>query len=131
MHRAARLCGRTFHSQIMCARPGARLNYLLRSRWYSDMSSDSSSPMIMSLSPAEGNDLILHDNSSLFESVLNEIESGLIFIHDTSGLPWWATLVTSTVLFRVTLFPLVYGQMKAGQNMANAKFQLEYLILYL
>lgn len=38
-------------------------------------------------------------------------QDGLIKIHDFTGLPWWATIVISTFLFRTTIiFPLAVYQ---------------------
>ena len=57
---------------------------------------------------------------TVFEEVLNRVEHGLIAVHDISGLPWWATLIGSTVAFRSIFLPLVYVQMKASGRVAGA-----------
>lgn len=31
------------------------------------------------------------------------LQDGLVFLHDTTGLPWWATIVVSTVLLRTII----------------------------
>ena len=105
-------------------RLGVHVNSLLFFRSYSHAGSVSEYPEVLSLSPVpheelSGSNIALTD-PSLFESILNEVESGLVFFHDVSGLPWWATLVVSTVMFRVTVLPLVYVGLKAGQKMPKA-----------
>ncbi|KAI8436892.1 hypothetical protein MSG28_010330 [Choristoneura fumiferana] len=33
-------------------------------------------------------------------SLVHLMQDGLLYVHDTTGLPWWATIITSTVLLR-------------------------------
>lgn len=124
MHRAARLLGTGTRVHPRRPRLGVHVNSLLFFRSYSHAGSVSEYPEVLSLSPVpheelSGSNIALTD-PSLFESILNEVESGLVFFHDVSGLPWWATLVVSTVMFRVTVLPLVYVGLKAGQKMPKA-----------
>lgn len=42
-----------------------------------------------------------------------EFQEGLIKLHDTTGLPWWATIILSTILLRsVITLPLTVYQQK-------------------
>ena len=43
-------------------------------------------------------------------------EALLMFVHDTSGLPWWATIVATTAAARLLIFPI---QMQTSKNMAK------------
>jgi YidC/Oxa1 family membrane protein insertase len=42
-------------------------------------------------------------------------------IYLTTGLPWWATIVATTLVFRLALFPIVVKTQRAGAMMNNLK----------
>ncbi|ORY41982.1 hypothetical protein BCR33DRAFT_661124 [Rhizoclosmatium globosum] len=42
-------------------------------------------------------------------------------IYLTSGMPWWATIAATTVLFRVALFPFVIKSQRAAAQLGNLK----------
>lgn len=54
------------------------------------------------------------------------VQEGLLHIHDYSGLPWWATIVLSTVVFRtaVTLPLAIYSVSLRNQPTLLAEFCL-------
>jgi len=55
------------------------------------------------------------------------IQSGLITIHESTGMPWWLTFASSTMLVRVGLFPLVRVQMNEGRKLSKAMPELNFL----
>ncbi len=48
------------------------------------------------------------------------IQSGIIVAHETSGMPWWATLAASTAVVRLMVFPFIRLQMIASKGMGKA-----------
>lgn len=44
-------------------------------------------------------------------------ESYVHFIHDITGLPWWATIVLTVVSVRTVLFPITLKQIRASTIM--------------
>lgn len=55
-----------------------------------------------------------------FQTVLAGIQS-------STELPWWATLATSTVLVRMSLWPLVYQQLVAMRRLTHAIPEISFL----
>jgi membrane protein insertase Oxa1/YidC/SpoIIIJ len=55
------------------------------------------------------------------------IVDGLLAIHDATGLPWWATILTTTVTVRLLLFPIVLNSAKNASKMQALKPELEAL----
>jgi len=49
------------------------------------------------------------------------LQHALVLVHDTTGLPWWASIIVLTVSVRAALFPIAVSQTKnaAGQQMAQ------------
>ena len=71
--------------------------------------------------------LHLHDQHALLCTstetagpLLGGVQDALLALHDTTGLPWWATLVTATLCVRSSLLPLVFYQMRASARFAGA-----------
>lgn len=55
-----------------------------------------------------------------FKTVTTNVQIGLINYNFATGLPWWATLATATILMKMLLFPLVRFQVLALQRMGLA-----------
>lgn len=53
------------------------------------------------------------------------LESGLVYTHTATGLPWWATIFLLTGCARMVLFPLIVSQSKSVAKMAKIKPQME------
>lgn len=53
------------------------------------------------------------------------MEQMLEYVHVYTGLPWWGTIVASTVMFRVLLFPLYVKLSGNMARMAKVKPQLD------
>ena len=53
-------------------------------------------------------------------SITGCIQSALIALQASTGLPWWATFAVSTVFVRVGMFPLVYLQILASRKLGAA-----------
>ncbi|KAF0852417.1 mitochondrial OXA complex Oxa1 subunit (core chaperone) [Andalucia godoyi] len=53
--------------------------------------------------------------------------SALESIHASTGLPWWITILTTTVVFRVATLPLVVKQMRNTANLTMIRPQMEEL----
>ncbi|TPX54867.1 hypothetical protein SeMB42_g00133 [Synchytrium endobioticum] len=51
----------------------------------------------------------------------------LELIHVTTGLPWWGTIVLSTLTIRFILFPLIVYQQRGAARMNNIRPELEKL----
>lgn len=53
---------------------------------------------------------------NIWQSISNStpvayFQDGLVQFHDTSGLPWWATIIASTIILRTAItFPLAIYQ---------------------
>lgn len=57
------------------------------------------------------------------------IQDGLLYFHDTSGLPWWATVVTSTIVIRSLMtLPLTVYSNSVLARVENASLELKDLI---
>lgn len=58
------------------------------------------------------------------------MQDGLLYFHDTTGLPWWATVVTSTVLIRTVMtLPLAVYSTYILAKVENISLELKDLIL--
>ena len=53
------------------------------------------------------------------------LESCLVFVHDFTGLPWWATILALTGTARLVIFPMQVAQSKAMAKMTKIKPQLD------
>lgn len=60
-------------------------------------------------------------------SLTGYIQSALIALQASTGLPWWASFAVSTVVVRVGMFPLVYRQIVASRKLAAAIPELNFL----
>ena len=64
---------------------------------------------------------LFHTTSSNNSNIIfDTTESILLSVHATTGLPWYATIVLSTIAFRLLFFPIVYFQAHAGENVRKA-----------
>ncbi|KAJ0409272.1 hypothetical protein P43SY_006769 [Pythium insidiosum] len=54
-------------------------------------------------------------------AVVQAVQGMLEHVHVTTGLPWWATLAATGVLFRAAVFPFYIYQIKATQRLVQAK----------
>eukprot|EP00736_Rhodelphis_marinus_P004731 Rmarinus@m.7817 len=85
---------------------------------YDSIPQSSHNPLISSdVSSSPG----LPDPSAVLADTLTETPTGVMFqfldtIHDFSGLPWWATLASATILCRAALFPVYVKQVKATKD---------------
>jgi len=61
-------------------------------------------------------------------AVFQTIQSGLSDLHEVTGLPWWATIATTTLAVRASLLPLVVYQMHASTRFF--KVQPQFMHLY-
>lgn len=61
-------------------------------------------------------------------SIQQIVQSKMFELHDFSGLPWWLTLVTSTVFVRISLLPLV--RLQANSILKLSKAGPDLSILY-
>jgi len=57
------------------------------------------------------------------------IQSCVVWWHTSTGLPWWATFASATVMTRSALFPLVIHQRQSADKMAGTLFYLLNLII--
>lgn len=48
--------------------------------------------------------------SSFVDTVVAPVQAGLLALHESSGLPWWATLGLTAVGVRTAFLPVVYYQ---------------------
>lgn len=70
----------------------------------------------------------------LYTSISNSypvhfIQDGLLYFHDVSGLPWWATVVTSTVLIRSLMtLPLTVYSNSILAKVENISLELKDLV---
>lgn len=53
-------------------------------------------------------------------NIISYIQHGLTEFQALSGLPWWATIASATVIVKTSLLPLVRLQMLASQRLAKA-----------
>jgi membrane protein insertase Oxa1/YidC/SpoIIIJ len=53
------------------------------------------------------------------------VESIVEITHLTTGLPWWGTIVASTVVFRLLLLPLAIKGQRASAKLAKIRPQLD------
>ncbi|KAM3965274.1 cytochrome c oxidase assembly protein COX18, mitochondrial [Aphomia sociella] len=61
--------------------------------------------------------------------VVQLMENGLLYFHDTSGLSWWATVVTSTILIRgLMTLPLAVYQNNILAKVENISLELKDLV---
>lgn len=72
--------------------------------------------------------------ASIYQSISESIpiaylQQTLVYVHDSSGLPWWASIILSTILFRslVTL-PLIIYQYKIVARLQNLKFEMSAIV---
>jgi membrane protein insertase Oxa1/YidC/SpoIIIJ len=48
--------------------------------------------------------------SSFVDTVVAPVQAGLLSLHESTGLPWWATLALTAVGVRMAFLPVVYYQ---------------------
>lgn len=59
--------------------------------------------------------------------VTEVVQQSLCTAHTLTGMPWWATMASSTVILRVSLFPLIRMQILAFQKLQEASSDLNSL----
>lgn len=52
------------------------------------------------------------------------VETALESLHSATGMPWWLTIVSSTIVIRAIMLPLVIKQMKGASQMSLLKPEL-------
>lgn len=62
---------------------------------------------------------------------INYIQDGLYNFQSLTGLPWWLSIATSTILVKTTLLPVVRLQIIAINNFAKILPELTQLITLL
>ncbi|XP_011565352.3 cytochrome c oxidase assembly protein COX18, mitochondrial [Plutella xylostella] len=61
--------------------------------------------------------------------LVNVMQDGLLYFHDTTGLPWWATIVAATVLVRTGMtLPLTVYQYYILAKVENISLELKELV---
>jgi YidC/Oxa1 family membrane protein insertase len=63
----------------------------------------------------------------IFGKPMALVETLLVTVHDTSGLPWWATIAATTAAVRLAFVPLQIYQSKGIAKMAIIKPQIDEL----
>lgn len=63
----------------------------------------------------------------MLSSVPTFIQTTIDSFHSTVGLPWWATFGASTVIVRMSMFPLVYTQIQGTKKIAAAAPEISFL----
>ena len=56
--------------------------------------------------------------------VTEVVQQTLCYVHTLTGMPWWATMASSTVILRISLFPLLRMQILAFQKLQSASTDL-------
>lgn len=64
----------------------------------------------------------------MLHSVPPLIQTSIEGFHSVIGLPWWATFGVSTVMVRMSMFPLVYSQIVATKKIAAATPEINFLM---
>ncbi|KAK9768870.1 hypothetical protein K7432_000101 [Basidiobolus ranarum] len=59
------------------------------------------------------------------------IQAALEFIHVSTGIPWWGTIVATTLLIRLALFPLVIKLQRNAATLHNIKPEMDHLTMQL
>ena len=49
----------------------------------------------------------------------------LAYVHELTGVPWWASIVVTTVLFRTIMFPLMIMQLKNTHGLTQARPEID------
>ncbi|PIK34482.1 putative mitochondrial inner membrane protein OXA1L, partial [Apostichopus japonicus] len=47
------------------------------------------------------------------------LQSCFEFLHMSAGLPWWATIITATVIARCVMFPIIVKNQRASIRLSN------------
>jgi mitochondrial inner membrane protein COX18 len=72
--------------------------------------------------------------AEIFQTISNStpveyIQHGLLQLHDTTGLPWWATIVLSTVMLRTCItMPLAIYQNKILARVENLSLEMPAIV---
>lgn len=56
--------------------------------------------------------------------VLGSIQAGIEAIHTSTGLPWWATIVLTTVAVRTSMLPFSFIQARHAERLMKARPEL-------
>ncbi|ORX92401.1 hypothetical protein K493DRAFT_285773 [Basidiobolus meristosporus CBS 931.73] len=59
------------------------------------------------------------------------IQAALEFIHVSTGIPWWGTIVATTLLIRLALFPIVVKLQRNAAVLHNIKPEMDRLTAHL
>lgn len=75
--------------------------------------------------PSSSSSLRINRNNNITNVIikrtyLTEIQQGLYSFQELTGLPWWLSIATSTLIVRTTLLPLVRLQLIAANKLAPA-----------
>ncbi|GMH37269.1 hypothetical protein BSKO_05142 [Bryopsis sp. KO-2023] len=60
--------------------------------------------------------------------IIAGLQYGLDWMHLTTGMPWWATIAATTLVFRLLTFPVALFQIKNTYRMSQAKPESELLV---
>ena len=52
-------------------------------------------------------------------------QSALEWMHVTVGLPWWASIMSFTILLKLALLPVTVGQQRSAVRINNIRLQVE------
>jgi YidC/Oxa1 family membrane protein insertase len=61
----------------------------------------------------------IDDRWGITQTLTNPIEQLITYIHDTTGYPWWITIIGVTLLLRTILFPVALSQVKLGARLSH------------
>jgi len=62
-----------------------------------------------------------------FQTALESFQWLLLWVHDTTGLPWWASICLTTIGIRSAMLPVVWYQLNASAKLGKAVPELNYL----
>lgn len=60
-------------------------------------------------------------------NIMEPIQNSILSLHNMSGSPWWLTIVSSTLVVRTALFPLVRYQILASRKLGKAIPEVNFL----
>lgn len=69
-------------------------------------------------------------SSEILHTIPGLVQSCVVWWHTSTGLPWWATFATSTLIARSALIPLVVHQRKSADKMAGSFSFLSLVSIY-
>uniref|UniRef100_A0A7S3CYA8 Membrane insertase YidC/Oxa/ALB C-terminal domain-containing protein n=1 Tax=Palpitomonas bilix TaxID=652834 RepID=A0A7S3CYA8_9EUKA len=102
---------------------------VLGSRFLSSVSCDSGDSAVANSAPAAVSDAMANASAAADTSStpVDWLISGLQVMHDSTGMPWWGTIIGATVLVRAATLPVTVFQMQNVAKLAQIKPEMERL----